>query len=320
MRQLQALLLALLAHRAAAAAAAGGLGPGSGPWRSEPASRHGLSAAALAAAATRVQAAAPERHCLLVVKDGVLVHERYFGNSTAASKYESDSLGKQGTSLVLAMAASKGLIDLDTPLAHYGVNNTGDDGAAGSWPAEWWPKVTARHLLSQTGGCVTGGNSGVAGFPQCYSAPGTNWTYDSEDFIGHLSKLITAASGQPAVEWATKHFAEAIGIPHLYADDGAGSDFVAGGGQLMTCRQHARVGQLLANQGLWPSLPSGNHSEQLISMALCKEVLTPQMPNISKSYGMLTWLGGATADPHDRKCCAPRWGTFTSTPPCLLDL
>ena len=305
-----ALLVTLVAHRAAA----DNLGPGSGPWKSEPAEKHGLSSAALAAAAVQVAAAAPQRHCVLVIKDGVLVHERYFGTSTADSRYESDSLGKQGTSLVLAMAASKGLIDLDTPLAHYGVNNTGDDGAAGSWPAEWWPKVTARHLLSQTGGCVTGGNSGVAGFPQCYSPPGTNWTYDSEDFVGHLSKLITAASGMPAVEWATKHFAEAIGIPHLYAEDGAGSDFVAGGGQLMTCRQHARVGQLLANMGAWPAavaaaggLEVGN-SEQLITTELCKQILTPQMPNASKSYGLLTWLGGATADPHGIKCCAPRWG------------
>ena len=28
--------------------------------------------------------------------------------------------------------------------------------------------------------------------------------------------------------------------------------------------------------------------------------------------GLLTWLGGATADPNETHCCAPRWGTPTS--------
>jgi hypothetical protein len=156
-----------------------GLGPGAGPWTSAPAEAHGLSSAALATAAELVAEAAPQRHCFLVIKDGVIVHERYYGDSNASSKYESDSLGKQGTALLLTLAATKGLIDLDTPLAHYGV-----EAGAGTWPPNWFAKVTARHLLSQTGGCVTGGNSGIPGYPQCYSPPGTNWTYDSEDFIG----------------------------------------------------------------------------------------------------------------------------------------
>jgi CubicO group peptidase (beta-lactamase class C family) len=145
----------------------------------------------------------------------------------------------------------------------------------------------------------------------------------------------------PAVEWATKNYAEVLGLGDLYAADDAGTDFVAGGGQRMTCRQHARVGQLLANMGAWPMTTSSSKStqpqaqqdaadqewgdgegdgdgtwaqdsraqRQLISKELCAEILTPQMPHVSKSYGLLTWLGGATADPHDVKCCAPRWGT-----------
>ena len=95
------------AARAAAAAPAPGLGPGRGPWRAEPAERHGLSTAGLAKAAALVQEMAPERHCFLVVKDGVVVHETYYGNSTPTSRYESDSLGKQGTALLMALGATK---------------------------------------------------------------------------------------------------------------------------------------------------------------------------------------------------------------------
>ena len=176
------------------------LGPGAGPWTSAPAEAHGLSSVALAAAAEAVAKAAPERHCFLVVKDGVIVHEKYFGDANAGAKYESDSLGKQGTALIMTMAATKGLIDLDKPLAEYGVK-----AGPNTWPPHWWRNVTARHLLSQTGGCVTGGVSGVEGYPQCYSPPGTNWTYDSEDFIGALivSRRLTAWMRRQNGSWRT---------------------------------------------------------------------------------------------------------------------
>ena len=131
------------------------------------------------------------------------------------------------------------------------------------------------------------------------------------------------------MEWATKNFAEVLGLGELYAGDTAGTDFAAGGGQRMSCRQHARVGQLLANMGAWPvaageqeaggyvdptwgdgdgtwvdELAGVMTAKQLISEELCADITTPQMPNISKSYGLLTWLGGATADPRAHHCCA----------------
>jgi CubicO group peptidase (beta-lactamase class C family) len=300
-------------------ASATSLGPGSGAWKSEPPEEHGMTTAGLAAAASLVEHMAPLRHCFLVVKDGVLVQESYYGVSKAENKYESDSLAKTATALLMMTAASKGLFDLDTPLAHYGVAP-----ANGSWPPYWWPEVTARHLLTQTGGCVTGGNSGVAGYEQCYSKPGTNWTYDSEMFIEHLSELLHKTTNQSSKEWATKNFAAKLGVPDLYADDGDADlhhpddlpGFSAGGGQMLTCRDHARFGQLLLNKGLWPlNPPEGGNSteaaaaEQLITPYYAGEVLRQQIPNVSKSYGLLTWLGGAVEDPGHTKCCAPRWGS-----------
>ena len=46
------------------------------------------------------------RHVFLWT-DGVVVHETYYGNSTPTSRYESDSLGKQGTALLMALGATK---------------------------------------------------------------------------------------------------------------------------------------------------------------------------------------------------------------------
>eukprot|EP01047_Picozoa_sp_COSAG01_P008783 COSAG01_NODE_351_length_18449_cov_34.646886_10_plen_557_part_00 len=145
---------------------------------------------------------------------------------------------------------------------------------------------------------------------------------------------------QSAREWATQEFAAKLGLPLLYQDDGAPDDghprqdpsgISAGGGQMMSCRDHARFGQLMVNRGSWPIVPASATSssgaevsttateggggsggaggvEQLITPELVAEVTKQQIPKVSKSYGLLTWLGGAREDPDHTECCAPRWG------------
>jgi hypothetical protein len=139
---------------------------------------------------------------------------------------------------------------------------------------------------------------------------------------------------QSAREWATQEFAAKLGLPLLYQDDGAPDDghprqdpsgISAGGGQMMSCRDHARFGQLMVNRGSWPIVPAsattsttatdggggsgrGGGVEQLITPELVAEVTKQQIPKVSKSYGLLTWLGGAREDPDHTECCAPRWG------------
>ena len=82
--------------------------------------KHGLSSAALAEAAAEVEQTTPYRYCLLVAKDGVIVHESYFHN-TSDSVYETDSLGKSVTSALMGIPVAEGLLDIDTPIKQYGV-------------------------------------------------------------------------------------------------------------------------------------------------------------------------------------------------------
>lgn len=89
---------------------------------------------------------AANRFCLLVVKDGVIMHEAVYANTTA-TVYESDSLGKTITASVVATAVEHGLVDLDTPIHTYGVA----PGQA-NWSAsgvDYFEQVTLRHLLGQ---------------------------------------------------------------------------------------------------------------------------------------------------------------------------
>jgi CubicO group peptidase (beta-lactamase class C family) len=279
------------------------LGPGRGPWQRGSPAAHGLSAAKLDAAAAHVAAIAPTRDCLLVVKDGVLIHESYpRGSASRAAQYETDSLGKIFTAGVIGAAVQAGLVDIDRPLSQY-------DGLAPS--AVWnrtgvdrWPRVTARHLLNQMSGY------GLA-------EPGSLFSYDSDAYIQELSSLLRAtAPNHSALGFARRAFAEPLGVPGLFDFDGAGADISAGGGQMASCREIARAGQLVLNGGKWLGV-DGKAVVQVLDEEYTKQMLRPAKPGVVEGYGFLTWLNtdmGRHEDsssegptPPRSHCCAPRW-------------
>jgi CubicO group peptidase (beta-lactamase class C family) len=181
---------------------------------------------------------------------------------------------------------------------HTKYNKGQDDGAAHHWPGgvDFFPNVTARHLLSQSSGYGR-------------VAPGTFFSYDSFGYIQHLSDALAKATAEPAVAWATREFAEKLGLPELFLSDGvAGGGVSAGGGQLMTCRDLARVGTLLVNGGRWAD--AAGEEYDLLSADYARQQLSPSYPDFNAGYGFLTWLNtNVTAwGRGESHCCAPRWG------------
>jgi hypothetical protein len=96
------------------------LGPGRGAWVLESPESFGLSTEVMDAVSQRVAKALPIRYCFNVAVDGHLIHESNYYNATQ-TLYEVDSLGKTMAAQVVGVAVTQGLIDLDKPLADYGV-------------------------------------------------------------------------------------------------------------------------------------------------------------------------------------------------------
>ena len=71
------------------------LGPGPGEWLVEDPRVHGLSSAKLASAAERHARELDQRDCLLVVKDGVIVHETYREGGDADTLHYLDGVGRR---------------------------------------------------------------------------------------------------------------------------------------------------------------------------------------------------------------------------------
>jgi hypothetical protein len=103
---------------------------------------------------------------------------------------------------------------------------------------------------------------------------------DSDAYIQYLSYVIGAVTGERPVVWATRELGVPLGIPSIFLYDGLETgDISAGGGQLYTCRDAARVGQLIASGGVWADA-DGNEM-RLMSSAFAKGFVQPSFPDIN---------------------------------------
>ena len=69
----------------------------------------------------------------------------------------------------------------------------------------------------------------------------------------------------------------------MITDDGLSTgDISAGGGQLYSCRDAARVGQLIASGGLWAD--ADGKEIRLMSAEFAKGFVQPSFPEINPAY------------------------------------
>ena len=224
------------------------LGPGASAWpipaASAPGSSSGLDRAA------RAFEALPGRDCLLVVRDGALVHESYFGGAGRDALVATDDVGLLAVAALVGAGERANLFSLDAPLAAYGVDT------ARLFGATHGAVVTARHVLAQ----VHGG--GVR-------PPGVAFARDDRPvFLSLLVELLEKTTGAPRPAFAAPRRgkdrrAELLRtVSHLrrrrLPGDAAAdarrrrSDISASGRYYATCGEMAKVAQIFLNLGEWP--------------------------------------------------------------------
>lgn len=289
-------------------------GPGAGIWESTrpvwPAAVH------LEGGARKLWNEFPGRRCLLILHDGEVAFERYAEGASATDQIELDSIGKTISALLIGVLVTQGRAELDKPLAEYNVTATADWG-------NYWPQVTARHLLTHT--------SGLGKEP-----PGTFFQYNSGEHIQHLSLLIEKVTSPPLghwsspVEWAEDSFSKPLGLEGLFQHDDLDGQISIGGGQMLSCREVAKVGQLILNAGWWPiytprawpiSWVLGRESTSffpLIREDYLRQMFQPSFPTVVSTYGFLTWLN-RNPQPGDSDCCMCTCGVCLDIgPPPIL--
>ncbi|SHJ15417.1 Por secretion system C-terminal sorting domain-containing protein [Hymenobacter daecheongensis DSM 21074] len=213
----------------------------------------------------------------IVLKDGRLVLERYYGTYTQDSVHYWASAGKSLTAMLVGIAQQESLLSLtDSTSRTLGRGWT-------SAPARKEGRITLRHQLTMTTGlddtppapCDNESTS-----PGCLlyrTDAGTRWAYHTGPYR-RLLDVVAQASGLAINQFTNQRLASRIGMSGAWAN----------GIYYSRARDMARFGLLALARGTW------NGAAILRDTAYFRQMTTPSQP-LNRSYGYLWWLNGQSS-------------------------
>jgi len=222
------------------------------------------------------------RDCFLVVKDGKLIAEHYSSEFYRDFSHEGNSITKSLGALLVGWAVTNNFLDMDADITKtYNV------------PSPRPYPVTTRQVLAQSVAGVHEANEAWA-----YDAGGTMWLHVLPDVF------YQATGRRPSSVW-NEHFAQILGLSEEFSWPSVDINWATGSEG--TCRDYAKIGQLLLDRGTWR--PS---SIRIISSSFIDEMTRPQSrlahpvdwasnirgrsasasanAYLNPCYGLLTWL------------------------------
>ena len=239
-------------------------------------------------------AEAAQSTCLVVVRDGALIDERYWGDGADDVPREAFSVTKSVTSTLVGIAQDDGDLDIEEPAARY----------LTEWEGTPSAEVTIRNLLSNDSGrewsletdyrsmaALAPDKTGFAiGLGQD-APPGSVWAYNNSA-IQTLDAVIERATGTAAQELAEDRLFGPLGMASSELRTDPTGNTLAFMGLQTTCLDLARFGHLALNHGRWGD-------DQVVSESYLEEATGRSSTELNAGYGLLWWLNrrGPIASP-----------------------
>ncbi len=210
----------------------------------------------------------------LMLKDGKLAVEAYFGTFTQDSLWYWASAGKTLTCFTVALAQEQGLLDIGDKTSDYlGTGWT-------SIPQENEDQITIYHQLSMTSGlnelffdCIS---------PNCLlyqDDAGNRWAYHNGPYT-LLQDVVAGAAGENFEEYFNRELRNKIGMDGFwFSTNGQNNVFFS------TARSMARFGLLVLNNGQWDQY-------SILGDQDFQDAMRNSSLPLNQSYGYLWWLAG----------------------------
>lgn len=211
----------------------------------------------------------------IILKDGKIVLEKYFGTFQQDSVWYWASAGKSLTSCLVGIAAQEGVLSLSDTTSKY---------LGEGWTActpEQEDKITVRHQLTMTTGLDDKVPENYCTLDTCllYKADaGTRWAYHNAPYT-LLDGVVEAATGQSLNAWFQQKIRVATGINGIFLPSGYNNIFWS------KPRSMARFGLMILNHGNW----DGN---QILTDTSFFNAMINTSQDLNLSYGYLWWLNG----------------------------
>ncbi|MEJ2263971.1 MAG: serine hydrolase [Anaerolineales bacterium] len=240
-------------------------------WRSSTPEAQGMEAGKLAEMLDAIQEQHLNLHSLLVIRNGYLVSETYFGSYQQDTRHETYSVTKSFVATLIGMAIDKGYID---GVEHRIVDFFPERTLANL--DEQKEAMTLNDVLTMRSGLDW--QEGEAAYGAMYRSPdwvqfmldkpmvwppGSQFNYCSG--CSHLlSAILQQTTGMNTRDFAEEYLFEPMGVSNAVWDtDGAGIP-IGGWGLQMTPREMAKLGHLYLHHGEW-------EGQQIVSASWVEE-------------------------------------------------
>ena len=211
----------------------------------------------------------------IVLKDGKIVVERYYGTFTRDSAWYWASAGKTLTAFLTGIAQEEGKLRIsDTSAKYLG------KGWSSLTPAQE-AAITVRHHLTMTTGLDDAVADDDCTLPSCLTykaAPGTRWAYHNAPYT-LMEQIVENAVGVTYNQFTTSRLKTPTGMTGQWFKIGYNNVYFS------TPRSMARFGLLVLNNGVWSTdtlMRDRNYFRDMVNTS----------QNINLSYGYLWWLNG----------------------------
>ena len=214
----------------------------------------------------------------ILLKDGKIVLEQYFGAFTQDSLWYWASAGKTLTALVVGIAQQEGYLSLDEASSTYLGNGWT------SCTPEQESQITIWNQLTMTTGLNDGAGNADCTDPDCliYEADaGDRWAYHNGPYT-LLDNVIEASTGTTLNLYVNAKVRTPIGMNGAYVGLGFNKVYFS------NPRSMARYGLLLLAEGIWDGTP-------ILDDPAYFENMVNSSQELNLSYGYLTWLNGKSS-------------------------
>ncbi|MFN5444868.1 MAG: serine hydrolase [Crocinitomicaceae bacterium] len=214
----------------------------------------------------------------MLLKDGKIVLEKYFGTFTKDSLWYWASAGKTLTAFLVGKAQEEQLLSIQESSSNYlglGWSNC---------TQEQESKIKILHHLTMTTGLNDEIPDNHCTLKSClsYTAdPGTRWAYHNAPYT-LLESIITNATKKTFDNYTNSKIGTIIGMKGKWFKSDYDNVYFS------NLRSMARFGLLIQNNGIWDSdtlLQDTNYLKNMINSS----------QSINPSYGYLWWLNGKSS-------------------------
>ena len=214
----------------------------------------------------------------ILLKDGKIVLEQYFGTHTATTAWQWASAGKTITAFMIGIAQQENKLSINDKTSKYlGQGWT-------SCTTDQEEDITIRNQLTMTSGLDDGVPDLFCTLKSCliYKADaGTRWAYHTGPYT-LLDSVMEVATGTTLNSYTTQKLKTPTGMTGNFFKVGYNNVYFS------TARSMARFGLLMLNKGNWngtPVMTDATYFNQMINTS----------QQINHSYGYLWWLNGKSS-------------------------